>query len=88
MNGDDLNQTQATLAGTAQYGDTKNCQTVGVAQAGYGTTREYFMSELAEKAAHHHSDQANKSYQAAEFFRFHPEFDTFIKLIRSGAIHI
>lgn len=49
------------------------------------------MAEEQEKMSGYHSDIATKAAQAAQaslFFRRHPEFEEFIRLIRSGAIQL
>lgn len=44
--------------------------------------------EQAEKNMAHHYEQAQKSSEAANFFRENPAFDEFIRLIRAGVIQI
>lgn len=54
------------------------------AQANVGLA--YSLRDEAQRMANHHREQADKSAQAATFFHSHPEFEEFIKLIRSGSI--
>jgi hypothetical protein len=56
-----------------------------VAQAGSGY-RPPSLREEAEKSAHYYAEQAAKASASADFLRDHPEFDEFIRLVRSGAI--
>lgn len=44
------------------------------------------LREQAEKNAALHATQAQKHSEAATFLMQHPEFDEFIRLIRSGAL--
>ena len=46
------------------------------------------LREEQEKSAQYHAEQSLKNQQAAAFFAAHPEFDEFIRLIRSGVIGI
>lgn len=46
------------------------------------------MAEHHATQAQEHMQSAQKSRGAAEFFAAHPEFETFIKLIRSGSIAV
>ena len=53
--------------------------------------REYRKSSLreeAEKQLAFHAEQAARQDKAATFYRENPSFDLFVRLIRSGAIHI
>lgn len=44
------------------------------------------LREEAEKQIGYHREQADRFDLAAAFFREHPEFDEFVRLVRSGAI--
>lgn len=46
------------------------------------------LADQAEKQAAYHHEQASKHFRSAEFLRAHPEFGTFIDLLRSGALQI
>lgn len=46
------------------------------------------MAEQAEKSYYYHREEAEKAKVALAFFRAHPEFQTFIQLIRAGAIQL
>jgi len=48
----------------------------------------YSLRDEAQKRAMHHHDQADKAQAAANFLAMHPEFEEFIRLIRSGSISI
>jgi hypothetical protein len=70
----------------AQYSEQK---TIGMGVAPMqANKRRSTLAEEAHSAAIHHSEQSQKHYQSAEFLSKHPEFDEFIRLIRSGVIHI
>jgi hypothetical protein len=49
-------------------------------------TRQTTLKDEAEKAASHHSAQANKFAAAHAFLSAHPEFDEFIRLLRNGSL--
>ena len=44
------------------------------------------LREQSEKNAAYHMDEAQKLSSAAAFLREYPQFDEFIRLVRSGAI--
>lgn len=46
----------------------------------------YTLCEEAAKSEQHHYEEAAKAGSAARFLSSHPEFDEFIRLVRSGAI--
>jgi hypothetical protein len=46
----------------------------------------YSLRHEAEKRSMHHSQEASKAAEAANFFHLHPEFEEFIRLVRSGSI--
>lgn len=72
----------------AYYGDTCNAQTPNLAGAvGMGTAiRDWSLADEASKSAQFHFEQADKANRAARFLSAHPEFDEFIRLVRSGAV--
>jgi hypothetical protein len=54
-----------------------------------GQTQSYHPPTLGQEAEKHviyHRDQADKFERAATFLREHPEFDEFVRLVRSGSI--
>ena len=46
------------------------------------------LEEEKRKSAQYHWSEAQKAEAGADFLRRHPEFDEFIRLIRSGSISI
>ena len=48
--------------------------------------RAYSPRDEASKNLRYHTDAAQKSAVAIQFFDAHPEFEEFIRLVRSGAI--
>jgi hypothetical protein len=46
----------------------------------------YSLRDEAQKRSNHHSQEASKAAEAANFFHLHSEFEEFIRLIRSGSI--
>ena len=58
-------------------------------QAAMGQTPSrpgYSLRDEAQKRAMHHHEQADKAQQSAVFLSQHPEFEEFIRLVRSGAL--
>lgn len=74
--------------GNAKVANDTCAQAVGYAtqSATTGSYRPPTMREQAEKNAQYHFDLHIKAQQAASFLAAHPEFDEFIRLIRSGAL--
>lgn len=68
----------------AYYGDICGATQTNTAQA--CGTREWNLRDEAGKQAQFHQEQANKAMMAASFLSAHPEFDEFIRLVRSGAL--
>lgn len=73
----------------------KDCETAkmagiqGIASDVCGQTQSYRPPTLGQEAEKHviyHRDQADKFERAATFLREHPEFDEFVRLVRSGSI--
>lgn len=60
----------------------------GVAQGLCGTAagRAYSLRDEASKNLRFHTEAAQKSAGAIQFFDAHPEFEEFIRLVRLGAI--
>jgi hypothetical protein len=52
------------------------------------STPYHSLRDEAQKRSSHHAQEASKAAEAANFFHLHPEFEEFIRLIRSGSIHI
>lgn len=48
----------------------------------------YSRAEVHERAANHHRGQMQKNIEASMFLRQHPEFATFLDLLKSGAIAV
>jgi hypothetical protein len=46
----------------------------------------YSLCEEAAKSEQHHYAEAAKAGSASRFLSSHPEFDEFVRLVRSGAI--
>ena len=71
------------------YETAKMAGIQGLASDMCGQTQSYrppTLREEAEKSAGYHGDQADKFAKAAAFLREHPEFDEFVRLVRSGSI--
>lgn len=70
--------------GDPQQGNALN----GAAGSVQGGTpyRPPTLRESAEKSVEYHREQADKSAMALAFFRAHPEFDEFVRLVRLGSI--
>jgi hypothetical protein len=66
----------------AQYRDSTPMQYQTVGQG----RRPYTLREEAGKSAEHHRAESQKHSAAYDFLSAHPEFDEFIRLVRSGAI--
>jgi len=50
------------------------------------STTYHSLRDEAQKRSNHHSQEASKAAGAANFFHLHPEFEEFIRLVRSGSI--
>jgi len=62
-------------------------QIVGLAgTAGSITGNRYTLRDESAKSAAYHTDEAQKHSAAAAFLKEYPQFDDFIRLVRSGAI--
>ena len=57
-------------------------------QTGNLAAEPFTLRGEAEYKIGYYRDQAERADQAAAFFRENPAFDQFIRLIRSGVIHI
>ena len=44
------------------------------------------LRDQAQTRSNHHLEEAAKATDAANFFHLHPEFEEFIRLVRSGSI--
>lgn len=64
------------------YDKTAQCQT----PMGGNALRGYTLLEEASKSESYHFDEAAKAGNATRFLSAHPEFDEFVRLVRSGAI--
>jgi hypothetical protein len=76
----------------AYYGETTSPATYPTAQA-VGAARGIgspvtTLREQAEKNAYYHREEAQKHSSAAAFLSEYPQFDEFIRLVRSGAIQL
>jgi len=69
-----------SYANQAQCAATPNMSTCTAGRA------PYTLCEEAAKSEQHHYDEAAKAGSAARFLSAHPEFDEFVRLVRSGAI--
>lgn len=81
-----LNEKMAYQAEKQAYDNSQLAQ--GIAGCNTNSYQPPTLRMQAEKNAAHHFDQHVKAQQAASFLTAHPEFDEFIRLIRSGAIQI
>lgn len=83
-------EVNAKMQAQKQYDSRNYGGSVGVApqEATHAVRgdRQYTLKDEAGKAAEHHVAQANKFAAAHVFLSAHPEFDEFIRLIRSGSI--
>lgn len=52
----------------------------------HGYVHEVSLLEEAQNFVKYHQEEAEKASKAANFLQSHPEFEQFIKLLRSGAI--
>ena len=71
------------------FGGCEAPETASGAVYGIGTGPSrlgYSLRDEAAKSAQYHQEQAVKLEKAAIFFSQHPEFEEFIRLIRSGSI--
>ena len=80
-------QEQAKMAAEKAYQD-RNYSPAQDAIQGTASVRPSTLKDEAAKSAQYHSTEANKAAAAHVFLAAHPEFDEFIRLIRSGSIHI
>ena len=76
---------QVEQAGTG-YANAAQETIGGIAGCDTTAYRPPTMAEQAEKNAAYHFEEYNKAHDAAYFLSRHPEFDEFIRLVRSGAI--
>lgn len=60
-------------------------QNMGTCAAGRAP---YTLCEEAAKSEQHHYEEAAKAGSAARFLSAHPEFDEFVRLVRSGSIRV
>jgi hypothetical protein len=90
-------QAAKQAAEKAYYGDRANspaephpvdhrAEAIGIGQAATPSTLRYSLRDEAQKRAMHHAEQAEKAQSAAIFFSQHPEFEEFLRLVRSGSI--
>ena len=70
----------------SSYANTPTVVLGGVAECDTEPYGPPTMAEQAEKNAAYHFEEYNKAHNAAYFLSGHPEFDEFIRLVRSGAI--
>lgn len=82
--------TNSKLQADQSYRNADNCGAAldpSYAQAQCAMPKvAYSLRDEAQKLAHHHQEQSDKAARAAAFLHQHPEFDEFIRLVRSGSL--
>ena len=59
---------------------------MGMATEAVTSRRSHTLAEEAEKNMRHHAEAHGRHSAAYEFLSGHPEFDEFVRLVRSGSI--
>jgi hypothetical protein len=77
---------QMHVSEVADWGSSIKAQIVSEQMETLGYDRLPSLMEQLEKTANYHFDQYQKSQGGVHFLKDHPEFDEFIRLVRSGAI--